>query len=73
MAAHLDLTHLRRHAVPAHFMTDADRPAAPFAVSSCPLGYGARPRLFATRRLDAGGRPVCGWSIDTGDPAKTNG
>ena len=69
MAAHLDLIHLRRYAQPAHFMAAADRPADAAAVPDRPLGAGARPRLLATWRLDAGNRPVCGWSLDTGDPA----
>lgn len=69
MAAHLDRTLLRRHALPAHFMPglgrEADRPAV-----SCPApGRDGRPRLLGAWRLDAGGRPVCTWPIDTGDPA----
>ncbi len=73
MAVHLDLIHLRRHALPAHFMAGADRPVEASAVSGRSLGASARPRLVATWRLDASGRPVCGWSFDTGDPAWTCG
>ncbi len=69
MAAHLDLIHLRRHALSAHFMAGADRPVEVSAVSGRSLGAGARLRLLATWRLDVSGRLVCGWSFDTGDPA----
>ncbi len=69
MAALLDLLHLRRHALPEHFINrlarEVDRPAA----SGPGRGTGGRPRLLATWRLDAGGRPVCAWSVDTHDPA----
>ena len=56
MAAHLDLIHLRRHALPAHFMADADRPTEVSDVSGCLLDVAPRPRLLATWRFDAGGR-----------------
>ncbi len=62
MAAHLDLIHLRRHALPAHFMTVTDRLAeAPGQVGT------ARPRLTMTWLLNASGRPVYAWSLDTAD------
>ena len=65
MAAHLDLIHLRRHALPTHFMAAAGRPAE---VSGRLPGASARPRLLATWRLDAGGRLACAWTVDTDDP-----
>ncbi len=69
MAARLDLIHLRRHALPAHFINSlahgVDRPAG----LRPERGMGSRPRLLATWRLDAGGRPVCAWSVDADDPA----
>ena len=68
MAAHLDLIHLRRHALPAHFMAAADRPAEASAVSGRLPDPAARPCLLATWRLDAGGRLVCAWTVDTDDP-----
>ena len=68
MAAHLDLTLLRRHALPAHFMAglrrEANRPAVPRPAPS----RDGRPRLIAAWRLDAGGRPVCTRSVDAGEP-----
>ncbi len=69
MAAHLDLTLLRRHALPAHFMAGLGREADRPAVSRPAPSIAGRPRLLAAWRLDAGGRPVCTWSVDTGDPA----
>ena len=68
MAAHLDLIHLRRHALPAHFIAAADRPAEVFELSGRLPGADARPRLLATWRLDAGSRPACSWTVDTDDP-----
>jgi len=69
MAAHLELIHLRRHALPWHFMAGVDRLADVPAVSGRRLGGDARPRLLATWQVDASGRPVCRWSFDTDDPA----
>ena len=68
MAAQLDLINLRRHALPAHFMAAATRPAKVFDVSGRLLDLAPRPRLLATWRLDAGGRPACAWTLDTNDP-----
>ena len=68
MAAHFNVIHLRRHALPAHFLTGVDRPADTSAVPGHLPGPGACPRLVATWQLDASGRPVCGWSFDTDDP-----
>jgi len=68
MAAHLDLIHLRRHALPAHFLPVA-APCARAATAVPAAAGNARPRLTAAWQLGADGRPVCGWSVDTGDPA----
>ncbi len=68
MAAHLDLVHLRRHALPAHFLP-VFPPCANAAVAVPAAAVNARPRLLAAWRLGADGRPVCGWSVDTDDPA----
>ncbi len=68
MAAHLDLIHLRRHALPAHFLPVAAPCAG--AVAAAPAAVAnPRRRLIAAWRLGADGRPVCGWSVDTDDPA----
>lgn len=68
MAAHLDLTRLRRHALPAHFMFIADRRTGmPMAAAPLP-GKAARATVRAEWHVGACGRPVCTWSIDTGDP-----
>ena len=68
MAARLDLIQLRRHALPAYFMASAGRPAKVSDVSGHLLDLVPRPRLLATWRLDAGGRPACAWTVDTNDP-----
>jgi hypothetical protein len=68
MAAHLDLIHLRWHALPAHFLLVA-APCAGTAVAPPASVANPRPRLTATWRLGADGRPLCGWSVDTDDPA----
>ena len=67
MAAHLDLIHLRRHALPVHFMTAADRLAEAPARSGG-QSDAVRPPLVATWQLDVRGHPVCNWSVDTNDP-----
>lgn len=72
MAAHLDLIHLRRHALPARFRPVAAPcagavAAAPAAVVNPPSAPDRR--LIAAWRLGADGRPVCGWSVDTDDLA----
>jgi len=68
MAAHLDLTHLRRHALPEHFMFSRSLPTnRPAAESSAPCAVD-RPKLRAIWHVGACGRPICIWSIDTGDP-----
>jgi len=67
MAAHLDLFHLRRHAMPAPFIALTDHLAEAPALS----GHGtmaAHARLLATWQLDASGRPVCHWSVDADNP-----
>jgi len=69
MAAHLDLTLLRRYALPSHFMVGLGREADRTAASRPAPGTDGRPRLLAAWHLGAGGRPVCTWSVDTGDPA----
>jgi len=68
MAARLDLIQLRRHALPMHFLASAGRPAKVSDVSGHLLDLAPRPRLLATWRLDAGGRPACAWTLDTNDP-----
>jgi len=68
MAAHLDLIHLRRHALPAHFLPVAAPCAGTVATAPAAVAN-PRPRLLAAWRLGADGRPVCGWSVDTDDPA----
>ena len=67
MAAHLDLAHLHQHALPADFMTDADRLIEASALSALRTDT-TRPRLAATWRLDSDGRLVCHWSLDIDDP-----
>ena len=68
MAALLDPVHLRRHALPAHFVIgldcEIDRLSAP---GPC-RAPGGRPHLTAAWRVGANGRPVCAWSADTADP-----
>ena len=59
MAARLDLIHLRRHALPMHFLASlghaATRPAA-----SCPVAdASSRARLSAVWRLDGTGCLAC--------------
>ncbi len=71
MAAQLDLIHLRRHALQVHFMAAATRPAKVSDVSGRLLDPAPHPRLLATWRLDAGGRPACAWTVDTDDPRVT--
>ena len=70
MAAHLDPVNLRRHALPAHFMTLTYRlveaPALPGRRADT-----ARPRLVATWQPDSSGRPVCNWSLVSDDPRTT--
>lgn len=69
MAARLDLIHLRRHALPAHFLASLGRAAVRPALP-CSMPYAsARPRLSAAWRLDDTGRLACTWSVDTDDPA----
>ncbi len=65
MAAHLDLVHLRRHALPTHFMVAATEAAVPAPTAL--LDRAARSSLLATWRLDAGGRLVCAWIVGTDD------
>ena len=73
MAALLDIVHLRRHALPAHFMVGldgvADMPIAPRRERDVCL----QPRLVAAWSLALDGRPVCSWSFDTDDPASAFG
>ena len=73
MAALLDIVHLRRHALPAHFMVGLDHVACTPAAPRRGRDVGPRPRLVATWSLDLGGRPVCSWSVDTDDPASACG
>jgi hypothetical protein len=63
MAALLDIVHLRRHALPAHFVVGLDRRIdSHSAPRSFPIS-GDRPRLTAIWRIGAAGRPVCAWHI----------
>ncbi|MDT7953812.1 MAG: hypothetical protein RQ966_20115 [Acetobacteraceae bacterium] len=73
MAALLDIVHLRRHALPAHFMFGLDRMAGPPAAPRRGRDVCPRPRLVAVWTLDLDGRPVCSWSFDTDDPASAFG
>jgi len=68
MAAHLDPTLLRRHALPAHFMA-GDRPAASVSAPGLHAEDGGSARLRATWQLGEGGQPLCGWSLDPAEPA----
>ena len=68
MAAHLDLIYLRRHALAVHFLIPAGQSADASVVPVCLLEPAASPRLLASWRLDAGGRLVCAWTVDTDDP-----
>ena len=68
MAAHLDLTLLRRHALPAHFLLKAACQIARPAYDPQPPRGAVRPTLRAIWHVGACGRPVCTWSLDTGDP-----
>ncbi len=68
MAAHLDLIHLRRHALPVHFIPTAARSASTRALPGPLLVSDTLSRLVATWKLGAGGRPVCAWVVETDDP-----
>ena len=52
-------------------MAAATRPAKVSDVSGRLLDPAPHPRLLATWRLDAGGRPACAWTVDTDDPRVT--
>ena len=69
MAARLDLIHLRRHALPAHFLASFGRAAVRHAAPCHVPDASDRPRLSAAWRLDGAGRLACTWSVDTDDPA----
>ena len=69
MAARLDLIHLRRHALPAHFISGLDRTAGSIATSAAVHGARERPRLLAAWRVGVDGRLTCTWSAKPDDPA----
>jgi len=68
MAAHLDLIHLRRHALPVHFTSMVAQPADTLAMPSPLLNRAARSRLVAAWRPGAGGCSVCAGAVDNDDP-----
>ncbi len=69
MAARLDLIHLRRHALPAHFLADLGWSTGRAAVPPSVHGVDRRPRLLAAWRVGADGRLACTWSAAPDDPA----
>ncbi len=69
MAAHLDLFHLRRHAVPEHFTAMFARKAGPAVTQPVSSSVAPRPRLLASWRIGADGRLACTWSAASDDPA----
>jgi len=69
MAARLDLIHLRRHALPAHFLADLGRLAGSVVASPVVSAADRRPRLLASWRVGADGRLACTWSAAPDDPA----
>ncbi len=69
MAARLDLIHLRRHALPAHFLADLGHLAGSVAASSVVHAVDRRSRLLASWHLGADGRLACTWSAAPDDPA----
>lgn len=64
MAAFFDRVHIRRHAAPTHRIVDLARQIG--LEREVRLFW--RPRLIAAWHPGEGGRPVCTWSEDTGDP-----
>ena len=68
MAAHLDLIHLRRHALPVHFMSMFAQPADTSVIPGPLLDLAARSRVVAAWRPGTGGRFVCAWTVDSDDP-----
>ena len=69
MAARLDLIHLRRHALPTHFLAGLRHPAGGVAASPFVHGADRCPRLLASWHLGADGCLACTWSAAPDDPA----
>jgi len=69
MAARLDLIHLCRYALPAHFIADLGHRASCAATLPAAHGAGERPRLLAAWRVGTDGRLACTWSAAPDDPA----
>ena len=68
MAALLDLTVLRRHALPAHFMPGFYREIAGRIATTASRRAPVRSPLRSTWHIGSSDRPVCIWTVDTDDP-----
>jgi hypothetical protein len=64
MTALPTLAYLRRHALPAHFLSTLEAERSLGTPTFRQTTPSARPRLVATWHVGAEGRPVCRWCVE---------